>query len=70
MDGGFKNKGICSKLVLKRDKLERFAVENIKEVMTHPHHLERIEKYPDLMFKKSLTLNGQNVEITRGSSMN
>lgn len=52
MDGGFKNKGICSKLVLNRDKLERFAIEKIKEVMTHPNHLERIEKCLDLMFKK------------------
>ena len=52
MDGGFKNKGICSKLVLNREKLERFAVEKIKEVMTHPNNLERIEKYLDLMFKK------------------
>ena len=52
MDGGFKNKGICSKLVFNRDKLERFAVERVKEVMASPNHLERVEKYLELMFKK------------------
>ena len=52
MDGGFKNKGICSKLVFNRDKLERFAIERVKEIMLSPNHLQRIENYLDIMFKK------------------
>ena len=52
MDGGFKNKGICSKLVFNRDKLEKFAIERVKEIILSPNHLQRIENYLDLMLKK------------------
>jgi site-specific DNA recombinase len=58
MDSGFKNKGICSKLVFNRDKLETFAIEKVKEVMLNPNILQRVEIYLNLLLKNQPHLEG------------
>ena len=51
MDSGYKNKGICSKLVLNRDKLEKYAIIRVKETLLNPNILQRVERYLNLMIK-------------------
>ena len=54
-DGGYRNKGICSRLTFDKEKLEQYALERVKEVVLDPEILRRIKFYLDrLQSQRSL----------------
>ena len=44
VDGGWTNKGVCSHLGIRKDLLEGFAIQTIKETLTNPLLIQEIEQ--------------------------
>ena len=55
-DGGYRNKGIRSRLTFDKDKLERYAVERVKDVVLDPEIFRRTKFYLDRLRSQRSTL--------------
>ncbi|MGB2867267.1 MAG: recombinase family protein [Bacteroidota bacterium] len=50
IDGGWKNKRVCTFLAIPKEKLERFAIQAVKDTLADPLTLDNIEHHLQLMF--------------------
>lgn len=63
IDGGWKNKRICSFIGIPKEKLERFAIESVKETLADPITVKKIENNLQLLYSRS----SQNQDVTQSS---
>ncbi|MBI1804044.1 MAG: recombinase family protein [Ignavibacteria bacterium] len=62
IDGGWKNKGVCSHLGIRKSELEDFALQAIKETLSHPLLIREIEDELELLLTASPSENNSEIE--------
>ena len=66
VDGGWKNKGVCSHLGISKALLEDFAIKVIKETLTEPNLVERIEAQLKSLIESNQTDNSDEIKDFKG----
>lgn len=63
IDGGWKNKRICSFIGIPKERLEQFAIKSVKETLADPMTVKKIEHNLQMLY----TRGSQNKDTTQAS---
>ncbi len=63
IDGGWKDKRICSFIGIPKEKLEQFAIKSVKETLADPTTVKKIEHNLQLLYASG----SQNKDVTQVS---
>lgn len=65
IDGGWKNKRVCTYLAIPKDRVELFAIDSVRETLTDPSTVKRIEERLQLLLHREPLKRQNEVEVVQ-----